>query len=61
MNGPLEFHSTFYTQDRQVVPKQDVQGVPKKGETWKTTWGLLTDILERIKGPSIKQICEQLK
>ena len=22
-------------------------------ETWKTTWGLLTDILERIKGPLV--------
>ena len=29
-------------------------GSPKKHETQKTTWELLTGILERIKGPSIK-------
>ena len=28
---------------------------PKKYETWKTTWGLLTDFLERKKGPQLKQ------
>ena len=31
-----------------------LQGVPKKHETWKTTRGPLTDILIRMKGPSIK-------
>ena len=29
-------------------------GSPKKHETWKTTWELLTDILEIIKDLSIK-------
>ena len=32
----------------------ELQGLPKKHETWKTTWELLTGILERIKGHSIK-------
>ena len=26
-----------------------LQGIPKKHKAWKTTWGLITDILERIK------------
>ena len=29
-------------------------GSLKKHENWKTTWGLLTDILQRMKGQSIK-------
>ena len=29
-------------------------GSPKKHENWKTTWGTLTEILERMKGHSIK-------
>ena len=29
-------------------------GSPKKRKNWKTTRGLLTDILEEIKGPSAK-------
>ena len=29
-------------------------GSPRKHEDWKTTNGLVTDISERIKGPSIK-------
>ena len=32
----------------------------KKHENWKTTSGLFTDILERIKYPSIKQIYEKI-
>ena len=35
-------------------------GNSKIHENWKTTWGLLTDILERVKGPSIITICEKL-
>ena len=31
-----------------------LQGVPKKHETSKTRWGLLANILEKIKGPLIK-------
>ena len=29
-------------------------GSPKKHETWKTTWGLIIDLLIRMKGPSFK-------
>ena len=35
-------------------------GSLRKHETLKSTWRLLKDILERMKGPSIKQICEEL-
>ena len=31
-----------------------LQGVPKNHETWKMTCGLLIDMLERMKGHSIK-------
>ena len=30
------------------------KGSPKKHKTWKTTWELLTDILEKIQVPSVK-------
>ena len=31
-------------------------GSPKKYENWKTTWWILTDILERMKGDSIQKM-----
>ena len=37
----------------RIEPKH-ITGSPKKHESWNTTWKLLTDILERIKGPSNK-------
>ena len=41
---------------RHIKSKHEgvIQGVPKKHETWKTTWELWIDILIRLKGPSIK-------
>ena len=36
-------------------------GSPKKHETWKTPWELFTDILIRMKGPTIKPIMKQGK
>ena len=34
-----------------------LKGFAKKNKTWKSTQDLKTDVLERIKGPSIQNCC----
>ena len=40
--------------DHLIIGRFYATGSPKKHENWKTTWGLLIDILIRMKSPSIK-------
>ena len=42
-----------FENDRRLK-ENELTGSPKKHENWKTTLGLLADILEKLKGYSIK-------
>ena len=43
-----------YTHSSHIFTHSLHTGSPYNHENWKTTWGLLTDILERTKGHTIE-------
>ena len=44
---------------RSIAPKLIATESSKNRENWKTTWGHLTDILERKKVLQLRQVCEK--
>ena len=52
--GAFEWRIPYTAPNKVTCIYTAATGSPKKHETWKTTWGLLIDILIRMKGPSIE-------